>query len=162
MYLLRTYLLTDLYLLIELPAYLFTDLLTTSSLPTHCSRETMHYLLTHHQPTYQLTNVVCTYQLTYQPPYQLTYLRTRLSCVSSPASSRGVWCASSATHPNPNPNPKPNPNPNPNPNPSPSPSPNPNQVRFLGENAKKDPAAYLKFFAEFGQFIKEGASIDSR
>tara|TARA_B100000780_G_scaffold228219_1_gene167590 strand:- start:751 stop:924 length:174 start_codon:yes stop_codon:yes gene_type:complete len=27
-------------------------------------------------------------------------------------------------------------------------------VRFLGENAKKDPAEYLKFFAEFGQFIK--------
>ena len=27
-------------------------------------------------------------------------------------------------------------------------------MRFLGENAKKDPAEYLKFFAEFGQFIK--------
>ena len=46
------------------------------------------------------------------------------------------------------------PNPNPNPNPNPTPDSNPNQVRFLGENAKKDPAEYLKFFAEFGQFIK--------
>jgi len=35
-------------------------------------------------------------------------------------------------------------------------------VRFLGENAKKDPAEYLKFFAEFGQFIKEGASLSVR
>ena len=35
-------------------------------------------------------------------------------------------------------------------------------VRFLGENAKKDPAEYLKFFAEFGQFIKAGASIHQR
>jgi len=33
-------------------------------------------------------------------------------------------------------------------------------VRFLGENAKKDPAEYLKFFAEFGQFIKEGVYTD--
>jgi len=33
-------------------------------------------------------------------------------------------------------------------------------VRFLAENAKKDPAEYLKFFAEFGQFIKEGVYTD--
>ena len=33
-------------------------------------------------------------------------------------------------------------------------------VRFLGEQAKKDKEAYLQFFAEFGQFIKEGVYTD--
>jgi len=33
-------------------------------------------------------------------------------------------------------------------------------VRFLGEQAKKDKEAYLQFFSEFGQFIKEGVYTD--
>ena len=33
-------------------------------------------------------------------------------------------------------------------------------VKFLQENAKKEPAEYLKFYEEFGQFIKEGVYTD--